>query len=59
MPYNNRTCTFPYWMRIVKEVATDDYSFELGYPFDETEFWGYYEQGMDADEAIITHQEKA
>ena len=59
MTYNNRTQTFPQWMLTVKDIATDEYNFELSYEFDENEFWGYYEQGMDADEAIITHQEKA
>lgn len=59
MTCNNRTQTFPQWMRTVKELATDEYSFELDYQFNETEFWDYYERGMDADEAIITHQENS
>lgn len=54
---NKRTSTFSAFMDNFKQVAKDEFHFELGFDYNEKEIYNLYEQGMDVYEAIQTYQE--
>lgn len=54
---NKHTSIFSHFMDNLKQVARDEFHFELGYNYSEKEIYLLYEQGMDVYEAIETYKE--
>lgn len=55
---NKSTSTFSHFMDSFKEVAKDEFNFQLGYDYNEKEIYQLYEQGMDVYEAIENYKEQ-
>ena len=55
---NRKTATFSAYMDAFKDVARNEYQFELGFDYNEKEIYELYQQNMDVYEAIEAYKEQ-